>query len=193
MSAVKHLRTRRWNRREYARLIEHGFLDEDDPIELVDGLLLVKEPQYTPHATAVMLTADALRTAFGPGWSVRMQLPMALDDRSEPEPDVCVVPGSPRDYLQTHPTDAALVVEVAASGLWIARGRKAAMYARAGIADYWILNLADRVLEVHREPFHLPGTRRGGSYRAIQSVGSSDTVSPLAVPSARVAIADLLP
>jgi Uma2 family endonuclease len=193
VSAVERLRTRRWNRVEYGRLIEHRFLDEDDPIELVDGLLLVKEPQYTPHATAVMLVTEALRTAFGPGWCVRPQLPLALDDRSEPEPDVCVVPGSPRDYLGDHPTGAALVVEVAASGLAIARGRKATMYARSGIADYWILNLVHRVLEVHREPVHLRGTRRGWRYRRVHSVGADDTVIPLALPAARIAIADLLP
>src|SRR5918994_1434802 len=75
-----------------------------------------------------------------------------LDDRSEPEPDVCVVRGSPRDYVDAHPTHPALIVEVAQSGLRRARGRKATAYARAQIADYWIVNLIDRVLEVHREP-----------------------------------------
>jgi Uma2 family endonuclease len=193
MRTVERLRTRRWSRVEYGRLIEHGFLDEDDPIELVDGLLLVKEPQYTPHATAVTLVAEALRTAFGPGWTIRQQLPMALDDRSEPEPDVCVVPGPPRDYLRDHPAAAALVVEVAASDLATARGRKATMYARSGIADYWILNLVDRVLDVHREPVHLRGTRRGWRYRRVHSVGPADVLSPLALPAARIAIADLLP
>jgi Uma2 family endonuclease len=190
---VDRPRIRRWTRVEYGRLIEHGFLDEDDPIELVDGLLLVKEPQYTPHATAATLVAEALRAAFGAGWVVRQQLPMALDDRSEPEPDICVVPGSPRDYLPTHPTGAALVVEVAASGLGIARGRKAAMYARNGITDYWILNLVGRVLEVHRDPARLREARHGWGYRAIHAVGPDDAVSPLALPSARIAVADLLP
>ena len=193
MVRVEPVRTRRWTRVEYGRLIEHGFLDEDDPIELVDGLLLVKEPQYTPHATAVTLVAEALRAVFGAGWVVRQQLPMALDDRSEPEPDVCVVPGAPRDYLQTHPTSAVLIVEVAFSGLAIARGRKAAMYARNGVTDYWILNLVGRVLEVHREPVRLRGARRPWGYSAIHSVGPDDAVSPLALPSARVAVADLLP
>ena len=143
---------RRWSRREYSRLIDHGFLDEDDPIELLDGLLLVKEPQHSAHRTAVLLVAKALERAFGEGWFVQTQSPIILDDRSEPEPDVCVVRGSPRDYAAAHPTRPALVVEVAQSGLHLARGRKAAAYARAQIADYWIVNLVDRVLEVHREP-----------------------------------------
>jgi Uma2 family endonuclease len=116
----------RWTRHQYEGLIAHGFLDEDDPIELVDGLLLVKEPQPSPHRTAVLLVAKAMERAFGEGWFVQTQSPIILDDRSEPEPDVCVVHGSPRDYVDTHPTRPALVVEVAQSGLGLARGRKAA-------------------------------------------------------------------
>src|SRR6266852_7012700 len=142
----------RWTRREYERLIDHGFLDEDDPIELLDGLLLVKEPQHSPHRTAVLLVAKAMEWAFGAGWFVQTQSPIILGDRSEPEPDVCVVRGSPRDYVEAHPTRPALIVEVAQAGLRIARGRKATVYARARIRDYWIVNLVDRVLEVHREP-----------------------------------------
>jgi Uma2 family endonuclease len=184
-------RIRTWSRAEYDRLIERGLLDEDEPIELLDGLLLVKEPQQTPHATGVMLVAEALREAFGPGWAIRQQLPVALDDRSEPEPDVCVVPGSARDYRDAHPTRPALIVEVAASGLGIARGRKANAYARAGIADYWIVNLIDRVLEVHREPYRR-GERRW-SYRSVQTLGAQEAVTPLAAPAARIAVGDLLP
>jgi Uma2 family endonuclease len=94
---------RRWTRSEYERLIDHGFLDEHDPIELIDGLLLVKEPQPSPHRTAVLLVAKALERAFGEGWFVQTLSPIILDRRSEPEPDVCVVRGSPRDYLESHP------------------------------------------------------------------------------------------
>src|SRR5258708_15292057 len=115
----------RWSRHEYGQLIDHGFLDEDDPIELLDGLLLVKEPQSSPHRTAVLLVAKTLERAFGEGWFVQVQSPIGLDDRSEPEPDVCVVRGSPRDYLRAPPTRPALIVEIALAGLPIARGRKA--------------------------------------------------------------------
>src|SRR5438445_526266 len=94
---------RRWTRHEYGRLIDHGFLDEDDPIELLDGLLLVKEPQNSPRRTAVLLVAKAVERAFGEGWFVQTQSPIILGDRSEPEPDVCVVRGSPRDYADAHP------------------------------------------------------------------------------------------
>jgi Uma2 family endonuclease len=187
------LEQRRWTRREYARLIDHGFLDEDAPIELLDGLLLVKEPQASPHRTAVLLVARALEHAFGDGWFVQVQSPIALDDRSEPEPDVCVVRGSPRDYVDAHPMHPALVVEVAWSGLRLARGRKAAAYARARIADYWIVNLTDRVLEVHREPARPGPALRRWAYAAIERLDAGATVTPLAAAAAEIRVADLLP
>jgi Uma2 family endonuclease len=193
MKGTSPVQTRRWTRAEYYRLIDYGVLHEDEPIELLDGRLIVKEPQSSPHMTAVTLVADALRTAFGPGWVIRVQGPVALDDRSEPEPDVCVVSGSPRDYRDAHPTRPVLVVEVAGSGLRTARRRKAVAYARAGIADYWILNLADRVLEVHREPVVLAETRRHPRYRSSMTLDPHDVVTPLAAPHARITVADLLP
>jgi Uma2 family endonuclease len=183
----------RWTRRQYARLIDHGILDEDDPIELLDGLLLVKERQSSPHRTAVGLVARALERAFGDGWFVQTQSPIGLDIRSEPEPDVSVVRGSLRDYVNAHPTHPALVVEVALSGLGVARGRKAAAYARGGIADYWIVNLVDRVLEVHREPARPGPARRRWGYAVIQTLGADAVVAPLLAPAARVRVADLLP
>jgi Uma2 family endonuclease len=183
----------RWTRREYARLIDHGFLDEDDPVELLDGLLIVKEPQSSPHRTAVLLVARALERAFPDGSFVQVQSPIGLDDRSEPEPDVCVVRGSPRDYTQAHPTRPELIVEVALSGLGVARGRKAVAYARGGIADYWIVNLVDRVLEVHREPARPSPARRRWGYAAIETLAADAIVTPLAAPAARIRIADLLP
>lgn len=183
----------RWTRHEYERLIDHGFLDEDDPIELVDGLLLVKEPQASAHRTAVLLVAKALERAFGDGWFVQTQSPIILGHRSEPEPDACVVRGSPRDYVDAHPRLPALVVEVTRSGLGIARGRKAAAYARAGIADYWILNLGDRVLEVHREPARPGPALRHWRYVSIDTLDAAATIAPLAAPSAGVRVVDLLP
>ena len=189
MTLVVH----RWTRREYARLIDHGLLDEDDPIELLDGLLLVKEPQSSPHRTAVGLVAKALERAFGDGWFVQVQSPIGLDDRSEPEPDVCVVRGSLRDYVEAHPTRPTLIVEVALSGLGVARGRKAAAYARGGIADYWIVNLLDRVLEVYREPARPGPARRRWGYASIETLAADAIVTPLTAPGARIRVEDLLP
>ena len=85
---------RRWTRVEYDRLIEAGFFRPGDPVELLGGCLMVAEPQGSAHFTSIRLVEDALRGAFGAGWEVRVQGPVALDDESEPEPDVAVVPGA---------------------------------------------------------------------------------------------------
>src|SRR5204862_8084763 len=105
----------------------------------------------------------------------------------------CVVRGSPRDYVDSHPTRPALVVEGARSGLALARGRKAAAYARARIADYCIVNLVDRVLEVHREPARPGPARRHWGYAASETLGPDATITALAAPSAAIRVADLLP
>lgn len=187
------LRMYRWTRRAYGRLIDEGILCEDDPVELLDGLLVVREPKHSPHSTATSLVDEALRAVFGPGWVVRVQEPVAASRWSEPEPDVAVVPGGPRDYLAEHPTRPALIVEIAQSSLRLDRTRKAAIYARAGVEDYWIVNLVDRVLEVQREPARLEPARRRWGYRSIQTLGPTDVVSPLVAPAGRITVADLLP
>jgi Uma2 family endonuclease len=193
MIKARSLRMRRWSRREYEQLVERSFFRQDERLELLDGLLLVKEPQSSAHMTAVRLVEDALRLAFGGGWDVRAQGPIALDPRSEPEPDVSVVRGSPRDYRDAHPTSPVLVVEVALASLGLDRTRKGRAFARAGVPEYWIVNLVDRVLEVHRDPGRLDDTRRRWAYRSVQMLAPDAAVSPLAAPGARVPVADLLP
>jgi Uma2 family endonuclease len=179
-------RTRRWTRAEYDRLIELGVFHEDEPIELLDGELVVREPKGSPHETAVGLVADALRHAFGPGWLIRVGAPLALDAASEPEPDLSVVSGTWRDYRDSHPTQPALVIEVAESSLVFDRTRKARLYARTGITEYWIVNLVERVLEVYRDPAQ-------SEYRQVQRFGPAEAVSPLAAPTSQITVADLLP
>src|SRR5262245_16532280 len=184
---------RRWTRAEYDRLIEAGFFQPGDPIELLGGQLIVAEPQGSYHFASIQAVEEALRAAFGPGWSVRTQGPVALDDESEPEPDVAGVPGSFRDYMATHPSRPVLVVEVSESSLALDRHHKGSLYARAGFADYWIVNLVDRVLEVHRDPTQDPGTPFGWQYRSVETLERAAVVSPLALPSAHIDVVDLLP
>src|SRR5262245_40105917 len=149
--APVEIRTRRWTRVEYERLVEAGFFRPGDPIELVGGQLIVAEPQGSRHFAAVSASEEALRTAFGAGWEVRAQGPLALDDDSEPEPDLAVVAGSFRDFVGAHPSRPVLVIEVSESSLALDREHKGSLYARAALADYWIVNLLDQVLEVYRE------------------------------------------
>jgi Uma2 family endonuclease len=193
MIEARSVRMRRWSRQEYEQLVERSFFRPDERLELLDGLLLVKEPQSSAHMTAVRLVEEALRVAFGAGWDVRTQGPIALDPRSEPEPDVSVVRGSPRDYREAHPTSPVLVVEVALTSLRLDRTCKCRAFARAGVPEYWIVNLVDRALEVHREPALLDAARHRWGYRLIQTLGPDAVVSPLAAPTARVGVADLLP
>jgi Uma2 family endonuclease len=191
--AVSSLRTKHWTRVEYERLIDLGAFRPGERLELVGGALLVCEPQGGPHFTAVGLAEDALRQVFGSGWTVRAQDPIALDEDSEPEPDLAVVPGSRRDHSRSHPSHPVLLVEVADSSLPFDRGEKASLYARAGIADYWILDLSGRVLEVYREPVAAPHAQYGHRYGATTTLGPRDMVSPLAAPTAAILVADLLP
>jgi Uma2 family endonuclease len=129
----------RFTRVEFDRLVDLGMF-QGEPVELIGGLLVVAEPQGRYHASAVGAVGDGLRTILPPGWLVRVQMPVALDDQSEPEPDVAVVPGAWTDYHSDHPARAALVVEIAETSLAFDRGEKASLYARGRVRDYWIVN-----------------------------------------------------
>jgi len=187
------VKTRRWKRVEYERLIETGFFQPGDPVELVGGQLIVAEPQGSGHFAAIRAVEEALRAAFGVGWDVRAQGPVALDEESEPEPDVAVVPGGFRDYVAAHPSRPVLVVEVSESSLALDRHHKGSLYARAGLDDYWIVNLVDQVLEVYRHPGPDPAASLGWRYRSVEVPGREASVSPLALPGAHIRVADLLP
>ena len=187
------VRTRRWTRKEYDRLIEIGVFRPDESLELLGGELIVGEAQSSPHYTAIGLVEEALRTALGPGWLVRPHGPLALDEESEPEPDVSLVPGTWRDYTTGHPARPVLVVEVSLSRLTFDREHKGSLYARAGLTDYWILNLVDRILEIYRAPVPAAAARFGWRYSSVDRLSGEATASPLAAPDARVRVSDLLP
>ncbi len=191
--ATYETRTRRWTRIEYEKLVDLGIFQPGEPIELIGGELMVAEPQGAAHYTAIRKTVRTLEAAFGPGWEVRNQGPIGLDEESEPEPDVAVVPGRPEDYRSAHPSRPVLTVEVAESSLGSDRERKGSVYARAGLVDYWVLNLVDQVLEVYREPAADPSAPFGWRYARREVFDASAQVSPLAAPGASIRVADLLP
>jgi Uma2 family endonuclease len=190
--ALPSVRTKHWTRVEYERLVDLGAFRPGERLELVGGALVVREPQGGPHATAVGLAEDALREAFGAGWTVRAQNPIALDEDSEPEPDIAVVPGTRRDYRRDHPSQPVLIVEVADSSLQLDRWDKASLYARARIGDYWIVNLVDNVLEVHRDAVEDPEAPFGWRYGSTATLRAGDLVTPLASSRSAVSVADLL-
>jgi Uma2 family endonuclease len=186
------LTLRRWKRVEYDRLVELGVF-EREAVELIAGQLIVAEPQHTYHAVGVGKSADALKTMIPPGWIVRIQAPIALDDESVPEPDIAVVRGSHDDYLESHPDRPALVIEVSESSLLFDRRDKGSLYARGGLADYWIVDVVDRAVEVYRDPQADPSAPYGWSYASMTTFVAPATVTPLALPLLRVAVSDLLP
>ena len=180
--------TRRWRREEYERLVELGFF-VGERLEL----LAVREPQGSSHAAITTHIARVLGAAFGRGWHARLRAPLALDDDSEPEPDVAIVSGEPRGYVQHHPSTAALVVEVADSSLRLDRRVKVALYARARLPEYWIVNLVDAAVEVHRDPGPAPDPGAGWTYRSRRILREPATVSPLAAPAAMIPVGEPLP
>jgi len=183
----------RMPRVRYDRLVDVGIFGPEDRVELLDGLLVAREPQGGRHATAVGLVRAVLDKAFGRAYHVREEKPIALDDRSEPEPDLAVVRGRLRDYRSSHPSRPVLIVEVADTSLALDRLRKGGLYARAGIADYWVVNLIDEVLEVYRDPVPDPSGRGGFRYDSVRLLRRNASVTPLAAPRARIRIAALLP
>lgn len=139
--------------KQYHQMIEDGILTADDPVELLEGLLVTKMSKKPQHSLATQLLSDAFAPLMPTGWFVNSQEPITTAD-SEPEPDIAVIRGNRRDYRQQHPKPdmVALVVEVADATLQRDRTLKLRLYANAGIPVYWILNLPDRQLEVYSQP-----------------------------------------
>lgn len=175
-----------WTREEYERRISEGFFHPEERLELVDGVLYEMTPQSSLHFSGIRLAEQFLKPLFPHGFDIRTQSPLALGLDSEPEPDVAVVPGKLEDYFSAHPTTAVLIVEVADSSLLHDRERKKSLYARAGIREYWLVNLVDSSLEVYRAP-------QEGVYTQSLILRGEDMVSPLERPEANIRVADLLP
>jgi Uma2 family endonuclease len=190
LAPVPGLRPFRWTVAEFHRFGDLGAF-RGKRVKLIRGVLLEQDMMNPPHAIAGEKTEEALRVAFGPGWRVRVQKPLALSLDTDPEPDIAVVRGSPAALV--HPTTADLVVEIADTSLDADITEMAELDATAGIAEYWVLDLDGRRLLVFRDPVPLPAGLGATAYRTHLTFGPTDSVSPLAVPTATVRVADLLP
>jgi Uma2 family endonuclease len=184
--ATSAIDLRRWTRQEYERMAEAGFFAPEERVELIDGIIYNKMPQSSFHATSVQLVQERLRAIFATGHTIRVQMPLALDPDAQPEPDIAVVAGSPRDFSRCHPTTAVLVVEVADASLVHDRQRKAPLYARAGIPEYWMLVLPHKALDLYRMPSPT-------GYIVRRRLGCDDQLAPLDHPGPAIRVADLLP
>lgn len=142
---------------QYHRMIDAGIFGEDDPVELLEGLVVDKMPKNRTHSLVTRRLDRLLSNELPSGWDVLNQEPITLGD-SEPEPDLSIVRGTSDSYIDSHPGpgDVGLVVEVAHTSLASDR-RKALIYAQARIPTYWIVNLQQRCVEVHSHP---RGTRK---------------------------------
>jgi Uma2 family endonuclease len=180
----------RWTRDQYYKLGELGFFD-GKRVELIRGEIIEMPRPSWPHVVSKTKTADVMRRVFvGLGW-VNEQNPLPTPD-SDPQPDVAVYPDRIEDYSD-HPTTSLLVVEIADTSLAQDTTTKAELYAEAGHADYWVIDLANLRLLVFRDPRPLPAGLGATAYRTHRVLSSSDTVSPLAVPNAVIKVTDLLP
>ena len=181
----------RWTSEQYYRLADQGFFD-DRRVELINGEIweMTTNP---PHSIASELLAEAMRVVFGGGgYRFRIQQPLDLGRRNQVEPDMAILRGSPRD-VPSHPSTALLVIEISDTTLRKDRVIKSHLYARAGIPDYWIVNLVDRQLEIRRQPGPDPSRRGRFTYADVTIVAATGTATPLAAPRAVIAVADLLP
>jgi Uma2 family endonuclease len=169
---------------EYHRMIETGILGEDEHVQLITGTLVAMTPQGSSHAVVIQRLNVAFVRAVGDDLAVRPQLPLSLLDDSEPEPDLAVVRAADAPLGGPHPRGALLVVEVAGDSLRFDRQSKAALYARAGIPEYWIVNLALSVIEVLWEPD--PANR---AYRASAVAAAGDRLVARSVPGLAIDVA----
>lgn len=182
----------RWTKAEYHQMAELGMF-EGKRTEFLEGEIIEMPTMKSPHATGLTLTDDVLRTIFTKGFVVRNQMPLDFGDDFETVPDIAIVIGTPRDYLAEHPKTADLVIEISDTTLSYDRNRKASLYAKFGIRDYWILNLKKRVLEVYRQPSEDENAFYGFDYEEKLTFDETQEVSPLVKNGARIKIADLLP
>jgi Uma2 family endonuclease len=176
-------RVRPLRREEFDRLVELGcFVDER--VQLIEGVLVEMTPPGAPHSFGVGYLTELLVKAVGERAMVRCQLPLALGDTSEPQPDIAVIPRAV--YWRAHPADAFLVVEVADSSLRFDRIVKARVYARARIPEYWIVNVNDRLVEVYRDPVD-------ESYASVSAYRPGELLHLRAFPDIAVPVVEIVP
>jgi Uma2 family endonuclease len=179
---------RRFTVDEYHRMAEVGILGPDDRVELLDGEIVEVSPIGPRHAATVTRLTHTLIRLVGDRALVRSQNPMVSDRYSEPEPDLSLVVPRADYYAESHPLsrDTLLVVEVADTSLRYDRLRKIPNYARAGIPEVWLVDLATKQIERYRDP-------QGDAYADRHVLGRADSLTVLRLPGFEIPVADLLP
>ena len=183
MPATKH----RFTVSDYYRMGDAGVFPPGHRVELLEGEIIDMMPIGPFHSGVVNTLADYFSTQHNGRWLVTNQNPVRLNRHSEPQPDIVLVRRVPGNYRDRHPAprDVLLLIEVADSSLDYDRGDKLAAYGKAGIEEYWLVNLPEQCLEVYREP-HYTG------YASVVILKPGDTASPAAFPDVKLDLAELL-
>jgi Uma2 family endonuclease len=176
-----------WTREECDALEAVGLLDGAH-LELVEGELISKMGKKRPHTITLTLVGTLLIRVFGEefvNWHAPIDVAPEDNPTNEPEPDIIVLQRPHWEYPTSNPlpSDLRLLIEVSDTTLGFDLTRKAALYARAGIADYWVFDVAARRLIVHRDP-------RDGRYQSVMEYGEHESVAALAAPDAPLKVGD---
>ncbi|HME22085.1 MAG TPA: Uma2 family endonuclease [Acetobacteraceae bacterium] len=172
---------------EYHRMAEAGILTERDRVELIEGELIAMSPIGSEHSGTVNALNRTLVRAVGDRAVVAVQNPVQLDDLSEPEPDFALLKPRDDDYRRStpRPHEVLLIIEVADTSLAYDRAVKRSLYARHGIPEFWIVNLAAKQVEVCRSP-------AGEQYSSVSQVGREAVLEPQLLPGATIPVSALL-
>jgi Uma2 family endonuclease len=181
-------KVRLWTVEEYHRMIEAGILTPSDRVELLQGQIVRMSPQLPPHASTTQRTVRYLDRLLAERAYIRMQLPVTLKPNSEPEPDIAIVRFDAKEYSDRHPTpnDIFWLIEVADTSLKDDRTIKAPLYAKAGILEYWILDVNTRQVYVFRDP-------QEDGYAQEVVLNEENTLSAIAFPDLPISLNQLFP
>jgi Uma2 family endonuclease len=193
---LQNIKPRRFNREEYYRLADIGVFVRDERVELIDGTIVSMPPQSLSHSTAIILVTMLLTRLFHQTHVVSCQAPISLGDSSEPAPDFALVtPAHMQSCLREgmKPTCPDLVIEVADTSYLYDTVEKASLYASAKIAEYWVIDLRTRRLEVRQDLGPKVDGSFGHSYRSVRILHEEQLIAPLCCPEISLMISEMLP
>lgn len=189
------VRPYRWTVDELFRAVELGALRNPERLELLDGEIIERMTQNTPHFFSVRAAAHYIAPVLPQPCEVRQRGRWQLTDVDYVEPDVLFVKGTFQDYANRDPRldEVYLVIEVSETTTRHDRSRKAAKYAQIGVPEYWIINLKQRQVEVHRDPQSVQDSRWGYGYTSVTIFGEGEALSPLLTSAGQINVSDLMP
>jgi Uma2 family endonuclease len=167
----------RFSRQAYQRLAEIGVLTGDARVELIDGEIYMMLPIGPPQGSLISLLNEFFGKHLPDAYQCRIQLPIAVSNHSEPQPDIAIVRRKENHYRDEHPipSDVALLIEVSSSSLKFDLGRKLELYAGSRIGEYWVIDVDRQVAMIHRNP-------TGNRYEIVETFAAGSTIAPIAVP-----------